>query len=101
MVRPGRAKRIKAQPNGRLDEPVQDLAGTANDNTDSFSFNPAGQIESRTRSNTGYSFASHINVDTLFGHSGLNQVTSVTGSAAPTYDARGNMTSDGTTSFLF
>ncbi|MGJ3232380.1 MAG: RHS repeat domain-containing protein [Oceanicaulis sp.] len=53
---------------GRLDELVQNLAGSANDNTDTFSDNPAGQIVSRTRSNTGYSFASHINVDTLFGH---------------------------------
>ncbi|MEQ8435510.1 MAG: RHS repeat-associated core domain-containing protein [Oceanicaulis sp.] len=75
------------------------LAGTANDNTDSFTYNPAGQIASRTRSNAGYSFASHINVDTLFNHNGLNQITSVTGSAAPTYDARGNMTSDGAVSF--
>ena len=84
---------------GRLDELVQNLAGTSHDNTDNFAFNPAGQITSRTRSNTGYSFASHINVDTLFGHNGLNQITSVTGSAAPTYDDRGNMDSDGTTSF--
>ena len=38
-------------------------------------------------------------MDTLFGHNGLNQITSVTGSAAPTYDDRGNMDSDGTTSF--
>ncbi len=86
---------------GRLDELVQDVSGTSNDNTDSFTHNPAGQIASRTRSNTGYSYASHVNVDTLFGHNGLNQITSVTGSTAPTYDGRGNMTSDGSTGFGF
>jgi hypothetical protein len=58
---------------GRLDELVTDLAGTADDNTDSFTFNPAGQIASRSRTNTDYSYASHINVDTLFTHNGLNQ----------------------------
>ena len=84
---------------GRLNELVQNLAGTSHDNTDTFAFNPAGQITSRTRSNTGYSYASHINTDTLFSHNGLNQITSVTGSTAPSYDTRGNMTSDGTTSF--
>ncbi len=83
---------------GRLDELVQDLSGTADDNTDTFTYNPAGQIASRTRSNTGYSYAS---IDTLFGHNGLNEITSVTGSTAPTYDARGNMTSDGHNSFGF
>ncbi len=86
---------------GRLDALVQDLSGTADDNTDSFTYNPVGQIASRTRSNTGYSYASHINIDTLFGHNGLNEITSVTGSTAPTYDARGNMTSDGHNSFGF
>ncbi|MGJ3232383.1 MAG: RHS repeat domain-containing protein [Oceanicaulis sp.] len=84
---------------GRLDELVQNLSGTANDNTDTFTHNPAGQITSRTRSNTAYSFAAHINVDTLFTHNGLNQITSVTGSSAPTYDARGNMTGDGVRTF--
>ncbi|MEQ8435512.1 MAG: RHS repeat-associated core domain-containing protein [Oceanicaulis sp.] len=82
-----------------MDPLVQNLTVPGQDNTDSFTYNPAGQIASRTRSNTGYSFASHINVDTLFGHNGLNQITSVSGSAAPTYDARGNMTSDGAVSF--
>ncbi|MEQ8405258.1 MAG: RHS repeat-associated core domain-containing protein [Oceanicaulis sp.] len=86
---------------GRLDQLVQDLAGTANDNTDAFAYNPAGQIVSSTRSNTGYSFASHINTDTLFNHNGLNEIISVTGEAAPSYDARGNMTAYGGKTFTY
>ena len=86
---------------GRVDELVQNLAGAAHDNTDTFSHNPAGQITSRTRTNTGYSYAAHVNVDILFGHNGLNPITSKTGGPAPTYDGRGNMTSGGATTFGF
>ncbi len=86
---------------GRLGELVTDLAGTANDNTDSFTFNPAGQIASRTRTNADYSYASHINIDSLFGHNGLNQITSKTGAPAPTYDGRGKMTSDGAFTYTY
>ncbi len=86
---------------GRLGELVTDLAGTADDNTDNFTFNPAGQIASRSRTNTDYSYASHVNVDTLFGHNGLNQITSKTGAPTPTYDGRGNMTSDGAFTYTY
>ena len=77
----------------RLEELTQNLSGTADDLTLDFAYNPAGQITSTTRSNTDYSWINHVNIDTLFGHNGLNQITSVTGQSAPTYDARGNMTS--------
>jgi YD repeat-containing protein len=86
---------------GRLDELVTDLAGTADDNTDSFTFNPAGQIASRSRTNTDYSYASHINVDTLFTHNGLNQIDTISTATNPTYDGRGNLTSDGTRSYTY
>nr|WP_241095100.1 hypothetical protein [Marinicauda algicola] len=83
----------------RLDSLTQNLAGTADDLTVSLDYNPAGQITSMTRSNTAYSWVNHINLDTLFGHNGLNQITSVTNQTAPTYDGRGNLTSYAGTSY--
>ncbi|TGY88332.1 hypothetical protein E5163_10955 [Marinicauda algicola] len=56
-----------------------------------------------TRSNTAYSWVNHINLDTLFGHNGLNQITSITedgvAQTAPTWDGRGNLTSYAGTSY--
>ena len=79
----------------RLDELVQNLAGTSDDRTLSFSHNPAGQITSRTDSNTGYAWTDFVNFDETTSYSGLNQMLSVTAqSTAPLYDGRGNMTRD-------
>ncbi|WP_370374809.1 RHS repeat domain-containing protein [Maricaulis sp.] len=74
---------------------MQNLAGTSDDRTLSFSHNPAGQIVSRTDSNTGYAWTDFVNFDEAASYSGLNQLLSVTGqSTAPQYDGRGNMTRD-------
>ncbi len=79
----------------RLDELVQNLAGTSDDRTLSFSHNPAGQITSRTDSNTGYAWTDFVNFDEATSYNGLNQLLSVTAqSTAPQYDGRGNMTRD-------
>tara|TARA_B100000508_G_scaffold60333_1_gene47217 strand:- start:251843 stop:256078 length:4236 start_codon:yes stop_codon:yes gene_type:complete len=83
----------------RLDSLSQNLAGTSNDRTVSFDYNPAGQITSRTDSNDAFTWNGHVNMDLLYGHNGLNQITSVTSQPAPTYDGRGNMTDDGTRTF--
>ena len=79
----------------RLDELVQNLAGTSDDRTLTFSHNPAGQIVSRTDSNTGYAWTDFVNFDEATSYNGLNQLLSVTSqSTAPLYDGRGNMTRD-------
>ncbi|MBO6766072.1 hypothetical protein [Maricaulis sp.] len=68
----------------RLDELVQNLAGTSDDRTLTFSHNPAGQITSRTDSNTGYAWTDFVNFDEATSYNGLNQMLSVTGqSTAP------------------
>lgn len=68
----------------RLDELVQNLAGTSDDRTLTFSHNPAGQITSRTDSNTGYAWTDFVNFDETTSYNGLNQLLSVTGqSTAP------------------
>ena len=62
-----------------------------------FTRNPASQIVSRTRDNDDYRFTGHVNVNRAYAANGLNQY-STAGSASFTYDANGNLTSEGTTS---
>ena len=79
----------------RLEELTQNLAGTVQDRTLDFAYNPAGQIVSRTDSNTGYAWTDFVNFDETTTYDGLNRILSVTGqSAVPQYDTRGNMTRD-------
>jgi RHS repeat-associated protein len=76
---------------GRLASLSHDLPGTANDLGLTFTYNPAGQIASRTMSNTAYAYAPAAGA-TSYVNNGKNQVTSVGGSAV-TYDARQNIAS--------
>ncbi|MEA3052855.1 MAG: hypothetical protein QOG72_1758 [Sphingomonadales bacterium] len=84
----------------RLSQLSLDLGGSAtiNDQTLTFSYNPASQIASTTRSNDLYAWAGHGNGSTTSTIDGLNQLASH-GGATPSYDARGNLTSDGTRTF--
>ena len=79
----------------RLTSLSQDLAGTsANQSLTFASYNPAGQIGSRTASNDAYAWTEHYNVNRAYTANGLNQYT-LSGSVVPTYDRRGNLTSAG------
>lgn len=75
---------------------AHDLNGTAQDLSLTFTYNPAGQIKSRTTSNNAYAFSGQVNVDRSYVSNGLNQY-SQSGPVAPTYDLRGNLTSAGGT----
>ena len=68
------------------------------DQSFTFSYNPAGQIVSRSGSNDSYAWTGHYNLSRGYPANGLNQYTA-SGSASPTYDSNGNLASDGTTSF--
>jgi RHS repeat-associated protein len=87
----------------RLASLRQDLAGTADDETRSFTYNPAGQVVTRTRSSAVYSFTQLPQAVTSYVVNGLNQYTQVTTgtSVAPMHDANGNMTWDGATTFQY
>ncbi|OHC94878.1 MAG: hypothetical protein A2792_02525 [Sphingomonadales bacterium RIFCSPHIGHO2_01_FULL_65_20] len=76
---------------GRLTSLSHDLAGTANDLTLNFSYNPAGQIATRTMSNTAYAYTPGAG-STGYVNNGKNQVTAAGGTAIG-YDARQNITS--------
>jgi RHS repeat-associated protein len=87
-------------PVSRLTSLTQNLAGTVQDLTLGFSYNPASQIASSTRSNDAYAWGGHVNVDRPYVTNGLNQHTA-SGAVALGYDARGNLTSSGASSYTY
>ena len=82
----------------RLASFVQDLSSSGHDFTNSFSYNPAGQIVSVTRSNDAYAWTGYANVNRGYTSNGLNQYT-VSGGTSIGHDARGNLTSSGSSSY--
>ncbi len=82
----------------RLQTLTQDLAGTAQDLTRTFTYNASSQILSRAGSNAAYNTPTPLNGTTSYADNGLNQYTAIT-QAAPTYDGRGNLTGLGTSTY--
>jgi RHS repeat-associated protein len=62
--------------------------------------NPASQITSETRSNDAYAWAGHYAVNRSYAANGLNQYSSA-GPASLSYDANGNLTSDGSNTYTY
>jgi RHS repeat-associated protein len=89
-------------PIGRLSTLLQDAGGasTTNDLTIDQTFNPASGIASQTRSNDAYAWQGAVAVNRNYTTNGLNQYT-VAGPAGFTYDANGNLTSDGSTTYVY
>jgi RHS repeat-associated protein len=85
-------------PVSRMSSLSHDLAGTTNDVTTAFTYNPASQITSNTRNNDIYAWNGHYNVDRPYTVNGLNQLTTA-GVTTLGYDGRGNLTSSGTTTY--
>ncbi|HEX8466707.1 MAG TPA: hypothetical protein VF620_02750, partial [Allosphingosinicella sp.] len=83
----------------RLSQLGLDLAGTTNDLTLTFAYNPASQIASNVRSNDSYAWTGHGSGTTSTTANGLNQLASWNATLA--YDTKGNLTSDGTRSYGF
>jgi len=81
----------------RLATLAHNLSGSANDLSLTFGWTPASQLNRRTADNDAYSWASHYAEDLTATLNGLNQVTSF--GADITYDARGNLVTDGTSTF--
>jgi RHS repeat-associated protein len=63
-------------------------------------YNPAGQITRYVRSNDSYAWRGAYTVSRPYAANGLNQYISA-GPASFAYDANGNLTNDGTTSFVY
>jgi RHS repeat-associated protein len=84
----------------RLWKLTNNLAGTAADQTLQFTYSPASQIITRDDSNDAYKSTTPDGPARDYSVNGLNQYTSVAGTTH-TYDSNGNLTSDGTTSFVY
>lgn len=76
------------------------LAGTSYDALWTFTRNAAGQLNSLTRDNNAYAWIGHYAVQRAYTTNGLNQYSNA-GSTGFTYDANGNLISDGTNSFVY
>jgi RHS repeat-associated protein len=87
-------------PVSRLTSLSHDLAGTAADQTLTFGYSPASQISTRTSSNDTYAYTGSANVNRGYTSNGLNQYTAA-GPASFTYDTNGNLTSDGSNTFVY
>lgn len=85
---------------GRLNNISHNLLSGALDVGYSIGYNPASQIATFTTSNDLYAWTGHFNVDRNYTANGLNQYTAA-GPASFTYDANGNLTSDGSTTYLY
>ena len=85
---------------GRLSSQGLDLSGSASDITATFTYNPASQIASTTRSNDAYAWNGAYNVNRNYTVNGLNQMTAA-GATSLSYDAGGNLASDGANSFVY
>lgn len=89
----------------RLQTLTQNLdgSGTTNDETRTFSNNPASQIITRQLSNSLYAYPVSNSANKTYTVNGLNQYTQITqsGSVSPTYDDRGNLTADGISGYSY
>ncbi len=88
----------------RLASLGNDLNGGTNDLAATFAMSAASQIKSTTRTGDSYPYTGLTAVNRDYVSNGLNQYSSSTNGAITTtynYDARGNLTSDGTSSFAY
>jgi len=85
---------------GRPASQADTFAGAIGNVTLTFARNPAGQIISRGRDNDAYAWTGVVNVNRAYTANGLNQYTAA-GPAAFTYDANGNLTSDGSNTYVY
>ena len=92
-------------PAGRLERLEQSFPTGAGNTRSDFTFNPAGQLRSEARSNDAYAWTESVAVGRSYSVNGQNQYTGTVSNGSPsasfTYDSNGNLTSDGTTNFVY
>jgi RHS repeat-associated protein len=87
-------------PVGRPQTQTQGLTDTSGNQSVTLGYNPASQIISEARTNDAYAYTGATNRALAYGVNGLNQYTAVAGNTY-TYDANGNLTSDGVNSYSY
>ena len=90
---------------GRLSAQEDSVGGAPGYTRSEFVYNPAGQLTGESRSNDNYAWTGSQAVSRNYAVNGQNQysgtVSNGTPSATFAYDANGNLTSDGTTTFAY
>jgi RHS repeat-associated protein len=95
LLRPGASTTNYSFNNAnRLDVFGQDFAGTADDLTNNFTYNPAGQITQLTFVNSLYAYVGNMNRTGGYSVDGLNRYSAING-FPQSYDGNGNLTSEG------
>ncbi len=84
----------------RLTALTQRFAGNAGNLAQTFAYNSASQITQETRDNDAFAWTGAVGVNRAYAVNGLNQYISA-GPASFTYDANGNLTSDGTNAYTY
>ena len=79
---------------------THDFAGSVNDLTTAYTYNQAGQIKFKASSNSTYEWSTGVSVTRGYSTNALNQYTA-SGAVGMGYDARGNLTSSGTTPYSY
>jgi RHS repeat-associated protein len=87
-------------PIGRLTSQTDTFPGGTGNVGWTFGISVASQFINETRNNDAYAFAGITAANKNYGINGLNQYTSVAGTGH-TYDANGNLTGDGTNSYIY
>lgn len=93
--------------NQRISSLSSNLSGTAYDQTTTFGYNPAGQLDTLTKSNDAYAWLGHYNVDRVSRGNGMNQLKPETAGSGQIsvpslgYDALGNLITSGTNSYTY
>jgi RHS repeat-associated protein len=81
----------------RLSNLDTDVNGTSYDTTTTFTYNPASQIASATRTNDALAWNGQVNADLTYTPDGLNRYTG----ASFSYDANHNLASDSANTFVY
>tara|TARA_R110002049_G_scaffold32139_1_gene107527 strand:- start:763 stop:3264 length:2502 start_codon:yes stop_codon:yes gene_type:complete len=84
----------------RLQSQTHDLSSVTYDLTNAFAYSPASQVTERNVSNEEYIHVGSEGDTGTYTSNGLNQYTGVAGETYA-YDANGNLTSDGSTTYTY
>lgn len=87
-------------PVSRLSTLTSNLVGTAQDQIATLTYTPSSQIDTLSKSNDAYAWASHYNVDRPYTSNGLNQLTAA-GATTLGHDSKGNLNAIGSSSYLY
>jgi RHS repeat-associated protein len=85
----------------RLSSLGQQFAGGSGNVTQTFGYNPASEITSETRDNDAYAWTGQVNIPgRAYVPNALSQYATI-GGTSQTYDANGNLTSDGSNTYVY